>query len=84
MASETQPLLSTRPEYRRNSTVQKPSLGYAVLLLFIAQVFQGAKGLWFPLALRASLSTRHFRRSDIGWLCYDAPPLVPLLVFADG
>lgn len=29
-------------QYNRNSTMQKPSLGYAVLLLFIAQVFQGA------------------------------------------
>lgn len=45
MASETQFLLSTRPEYGGNSTLQKPSLGYAVQLLFLVLDFQGAQGL---------------------------------------
>lgn len=45
MPSEIQSLLSARPEYGKNSTMQKPSLGYAVQLLFIVLIFQGAQGL---------------------------------------
>lgn len=44
MASDTWFLLPARPEYGRNSSMQKPSLGYAVQLLFVVPVLQGAQG----------------------------------------
>lgn len=78
--SEVQPLPATSWWHRRNSYMQKPSWGYAVLLLFTAQVFPSAKGLGFPPAVRAPVNTWHFWRPGIKWLCPNVPALIPCLL----